>query len=309
MIHFDRRKLLGGLATTFATALLPSLPWAAEPTSRTFKMGEFEITVISDGHLTIPTRFLASNVSEADIKTWLGITAAMVTPPTNITLVRTPSETVLIDVGSGAHFMPGAGKLAENMEAAGIDRNAVTKVVFTHAHPDHIWGTLDDFDGEPMFPSASYLISAAEWNFWMADDVASKLPEERQNFAPGAKRNLNKIKEKLRTIEPGEDILTGIRAIDTFGHTQGHISIEIASGSDAVIVLADALTHPTISFAHPDWKPAADHHDPDRAVLTRKTLLDRLATDRSRLIGFHLPFPGIGLVERSGAAYRFVANS
>ena len=152
------------------------------------------------GNLTIPTRFLASNVSEADIKAWLGTTAAMVTPPTNVTLVRTPSETILIDVGAGAHFMPGAGKLAENMEAAGIDRKAVTKVVFTHAHPDHIWGTLDDFDDEPMFPSASYLISAAEWNFWMADDVASKLPEDRQNFAPGAKRNLNKIKEKLRTI-------------------------------------------------------------------------------------------------------------
>jgi glyoxylase-like metal-dependent hydrolase (beta-lactamase superfamily II) len=289
--------------------LLPSLASAASPTSHAFKFNQFEITVFSDGHLTIPTRFLASNVSEADIKTWLGIIATMVTPPSNVTLVRTPSETILIDVGAGPHFMPGAGKLAENMEAAGVDRKAVTKVVFTHAHPDHIWGTLDDFDDEPMFPNASYLISAAEWNFWMADDVMSKLPKERQNFAPGAKRNLSKIKDKLRTIRPGEDIVTGIRAIDTSGHTQGHISIEITSGRDTVIVLADALTHPTISFAHPEWMPAADHHDPERAVLTRKTLLDRLATDRSQVVGFHLPFPGIGFVERSGTAYRFVANS
>ena len=205
--------------------------------------------------------------------------------------------------------MPGAGKLAENMEAAGIDRKAVTKIVFTHSHPDHIWGTLDDFDDEPMFPSASYLISAAEWNFWMSDDVASKLPEDRQNFAPGAKRNLSRIKEKLRTIRPGEDIVTGIRAIDTSGHTPGHLSIEVASGRDAIIVLADALTHPTISFAHPEWMPAADHHDPERAVLTRKTLLDQLATDRNRVIGYHLPFPGVGLVERSGPAFRFVAHS
>ena len=76
-----------------------------------------------------------------------------------------------------------------------------------------------------------------------------------------------------------------------------------------LIVLADALTHPTISFAHPGWKPAADHHDPERAVVTRKTLLDRLATDRNRVIGYHLPFPGIGFVERMGTAYRFVASS
>ena len=231
-----------------------------------FKLGEFEISVFSDGHLTIPTRFLARNVPEADIKARLGQAADMVSPACNITLIRTPTELVLVDVGAGPHFMPTAGKLAENMESAGIDRKTVTKVVLTHAHPDHLWGALDDFDNEPMFPNASYAISAAEWNFWMAEDVASRLPEDRQNFAPGAKRNLNRLKDKLRTVRPGEDIVGGIRAIDTSGHTPGHLSIEIASGRDATVVLADALTHPTISFAHPEWMPAADHHDPERAV-------------------------------------------
>jgi glyoxylase-like metal-dependent hydrolase (beta-lactamase superfamily II) len=306
MTRLHRREFLEGFVFASAMQLAPSFGFAAAPTSHTFRLGEFEISVFSDGHLTIPTRFLASNVSEAEIKAWLGQSADLVTPPTNVTLVRTPTELILIDVGSGPHFMPGAGQLAENLQTAGIDRKAVTKVVFTHAHPDHIWGTLDDFDDEPMFPNASYVMSAAEWNFWMAEDVASRLPENRQNFAPGAKRNLSRIKDKLRTINAGEDIVTGIRALDTSGHTQGHLSIEIASGHDAVIVLADALTHPTISFAHPEWKPAADHHDPERAVLTRKALLDRLATDRTQVIGFHLPFPGTGHVERGGTTYRFV---
>ena len=309
MARLHRREFLGGLAAASTMQLTPPLAFAASGTSHTFKLGEFEISVFSDGHLRIPTRFLARNVNESEIKAWLGQTDDMINPPTNVTLVRTPSETILIDVGAGPHFMPTAGKLAENMEAAGIDRKAVTKVVFTHAHPDHLWGTLDDFDNEPMFPNASYMISAAEWNFWMAEDVALRLPENRQNFALGAKRNLTRIKDKLRTIEPGEDIVTGIRAIDTSGHTQGHLSIEVASGRDAVIVLADALTHPTISFAHPEWMPDADHHDPERAVLTRKTLLDRLATDRNLVVGFHLPFPGTGHVERSGTAYRFVPLS
>jgi glyoxylase-like metal-dependent hydrolase (beta-lactamase superfamily II) len=212
-------------------------------------------------------------------------------------------------VGAGPHFMPGAGKLADNMDAAGIDRKSITKIVLTHAHPDHLWGVLDDFDDTPMFPNASYLISAAEWSFWAADDVASRLPEDRQNFVPGARRNLERIKDKLTTITPGADIASGIRTIDTSGHTAGHMSIEVVAGKEAVLVLADALTHPTISFAHPEWSPAADHHDPDRAVATRKNLLARLAADRSRVIGFHLPFPGIGQVETHGSAYRFVSTA
>ena len=247
----SRRGVLRGLAAAGAAPLWPTRANAASATSHAFTLGEFQIVIFSDGHLTIPARALARNVPEAELKAWLGRTADWVNPLVNVTLVRTPSELVLIDVGAGPHFMPTAGKLAENMEAAGIDRKAITKVVFTHAHPDHLWGALDDFDNEPMFPNASYVISAAEWNFWMADDVASRLPEDRQNFAPGARRNLGAIKDKLRMIDPGGDIAPGMRAIDTSGHTPGHISIELASGNDALIVLGDALTHPTISFAHP----------------------------------------------------------
>jgi glyoxylase-like metal-dependent hydrolase (beta-lactamase superfamily II) len=111
----------------------------------------------------------------------------------HITLVRTPDETILIDVGAGPHYMPGAGKLADNMDRAGIDRKSVTKVVLTHAHPDHLWGLLDDFDDTPLFPNASYVMSSAEFEFWMAEDVAARLPEDRRNFAPTARRNLTSI--------------------------------------------------------------------------------------------------------------------
>jgi glyoxylase-like metal-dependent hydrolase (beta-lactamase superfamily II) len=305
MTHVTRRELLGGLGAASATPLCPFLAFAGSPTHHTFKLGEFEVAICSDGHLTIPTQFLARNVSEEEIKAWLGQAVGMVTPPSNVTLVRTPHDLILIDVGAGPHFMPTAGKLADNMEAAGIHRKAITKVVFTHAHPDHLWGTFDDFD-EPMFPNASYFIPTAEWNFWTANDVISRLPEDRQNFAPGAQRTLSRISSKLQTIKPGDDIVTGIRAIDTSGHTPGHISIEIVSGNDTLIVLADALTHATISFAHPEWKPAGDHYDAERAVTTRLALLDRLATDRTRLIGYHLPFPGLGHVDRSGNAYRYI---
>jgi glyoxylase-like metal-dependent hydrolase (beta-lactamase superfamily II) len=121
-----------------------------------------------------------------------------------------------------------------------------------------------------------------------------------------ARRNLEAIRDKVMIVEPGQEIVTGMRVLDTAGHTAGHLSVELSSGRDGAVVLGDALTHPMISFAHPEWMPAADHHDPQRAVTVRKTLLDKLATDRQRVIGFHLPFPGVGFVERSGSSYRFV---
>lgn len=294
-----------GVAPFFAEPVL-----AQAKAVSTLKLGDFDIRVISDGIMTVPTRFLASNVEEAEIRRWLassGQAGPVVLPPANVTLVMTPSELILVDVGGGSRFMPTLGQFVDNLQSTGIDPKTVNKVVITHAHPDHLWGVLDDFE-ELAFPNATYLLPEAEWNFWMAPDALTRMPEDRQNFVPGAQRNLTRIRERLQMIKPGSDIASGIRAIDTAGHTPGHIAVEIASGRDAVIVLADALTHPTISFAHPEWTPAADHFDSDMAVRMRLRLLDRLATDRSRIIGYHLPYPGIGTVERSGTVYRFAAE-
>lgn len=304
---FDRRTFLATAGAASLASVFSTPGHAA--TNYTFRYGAFEISVLSDGHLIVPARFLATTTDRKDLDAALaaaGQRSEWVPAPSNVTLVRTGSDVILIDTGAGPHFMPTAGRLLDNVETVGIERESITKVVYTHAHPDHIWGTLDDFDGEPNFPNASYVIAAAEWNFWMADDAASRLPEDRQNFAPGAKRNLSRIKNRVRTVQPGEDIVAGVRVLDTSGHTAGHIAIELVSQRQALLVVGDALTHPVISFEHPEWRPAADHHDADRAVATRKRLLDRLATDRTPIIGYHLPFPGIGRVERKGTAYAFV---
>jgi hypothetical protein len=129
---------------------------------------------------------------------------------------------------------------------------------------------LDDFDDTPLYPHASYVISAAEWNFWKADDVASRLPEDRLNFAPGARRNLTAIRDKLPMINPGEDIAPGIRAIDTSGHTPGHISIEIAPRKDALVVLVDALTQLRFLSRILNGNRLGYHYDAEREVATRR---------------------------------------
>lgn len=306
----DRRRLLtslGSLTLAGISGIGLGQIAARAAGAHAFAYGEFEITVVSDGHLTLAPEMFARNVEPARVAAALALAdpSAGVKAPTNVTLVKTSSDLILIDVGSGPNFMPTAGKLVDNLAGLGVDRTKITKVVFTHGHPDHLWGTIDEFEDAPTFPNASYVISEQEWNLWMSEDVLAKIPQDRQNFAPGAKRNLARIKDRLRTIKPGEDIAAGLRAVDTSGHTQGHIAVEIAGRGDPLIVLGDALIHPVISFAHPNWAPAADH-EPNRAAATRKWLLDRLAADRSPIIGYHLPFPGLGHVECRGAGFAFV---
>ncbi|MDO8876272.1 MAG: MBL fold metallo-hydrolase [Pseudolabrys sp.] len=303
MTALTRRALLAATAATAAAHALPA--YAAAP--HTFKHGVFEVTVVSDGHLVLPTSFLAPNATPDERAALLkaaGQTGETYQSPTNITLVRSGADLILIDMGSGDRFMPTAGKLWDNLKSAGIDKSAITKVIFTHGHPDHLWGAVDELD-DLMLPKAAFYVGEAEWNFWNSDDAVRGLPAERAGFVTGARRNYAAIKERVKTLKAGDEIVTGLSLVPTPGHTQGHMAVALAGG-DGLIVGGDVLTHPLISFAHPAWRPLADHV-PDQAADTRKKLLDRLATDRSRLIAFHLPYPGVGTVERKDGAYRFVA--
>ncbi|MFN3658567.1 MAG: MBL fold metallo-hydrolase [Pseudolabrys sp.] len=304
MTAFTRRSLLAAAAASLAARALPA---AAAVAPYTFKHGTFEVSVVSDGHLVLPTSFLAAGAPPPERDAILkaaGQTGEQYQSPTNLTLIRAGADLILVDMGSGDRFMPTAGKLAENLKAAGIDKGKITKVVFTHGHPDHLWGAVDDLD-DLVTPDATFYVAAKEWDFWNGDDATRGLPAERAGFVTGARRNYAAIKEKVKMVKPGDDIVTGLRVLDTAGHTQGHVSLEVAGG-EGLIVGGDVLTHPLISFMHPEWHTTADHV-PAQGAATRRKLLDRLATDKTKLIGFHLPYPGVGMVEKKDSAWRFVA--
>ena len=246
---------------------------------------------------------------EADIRALIGdaaITNGAVTPDCNVTLWRGGGRTVLFDVGSGANFMPTAGALPDSLAEAGIDPSEITDVVFTHAHPDHLWGLLDDFD-EPLFSEAAFHISEAEWAFWTDEGTVDAMPDERKSFAVGAQTRLAVLEDRINLFKAGAEILPGLEAVDTGGHTPGHTSFMIHGSGDPVMVIGDAISHPVISFARPDW-PSGSDQDTEKGIATRVALIDRLAADKASIIGYHLPNPGRGRVERDGGAYRFVAD-
>jgi len=301
MPFFSRRALLAATAASLAARALPAIAAPA-----TFRHGAFEVTVVSDGHLVLPVSFLAPDAPPAERAVLLkaaGETGEQYHSPTNVTLIRAGNDLILVDMGSGDRFMPSAGRLWDNLKAAGIDRGKISKVIFTHGHPDHLWGAVDELD-ELVTPDASFYVASAEWDFWTGDNALRGLPAERAGFVTGARRNYAAIRQRVTMVKPGDDIVTGLRVLATPGHTQGHVALEL-DGVDGLIVVGDALTHPLISFQHPEWRPAADHV-PDQAVATRRALLDRLTADHAKLIGFHLPYPGVGVIERKDGAYRFV---
>ena len=290
----------------------PSAPSAAQNAGwYRFSLGDFQITIASDGNLVTPTTLIGANVERPTVEAFLKERYFPLDnnyAHTNHVLIDTGSARVLVDVGSGEKFQPTAGKLLANLAAAGVDPSSITHVALTHAHPDHVWGMLDEFD-ELRFPEAAYTISAAEFDWWNAAGRVDEVPEAMQAMVVGAQNALKPVAEKTTMLKGDGEIVPGVRMISTPGHTIGHMSLMVESAGQTMLVTGDALNHTAVSFERPNWHFGFDT-DKEMASKTRVKLLDMLATDRVTLVGYHMPFPGVGHAAKIKGAtdsYRFFA--
>lgn len=294
-----RRTILQTGAAALLTPMFARRSWAAS----TMEIGNIRVDTLSDGHLVLPMSFVTDHDGAREIMATYGMTGDAVEPPCNVTLLRDGTNTVLFDVGAGPDFMPTAGKLSEAMDALGITADDVTHVVFTHAHPDHLWGVLDDFD-EPLFANATHMMGKQEWDYWIDPETASTIGAGRESFAAGAIRRLQLLEDRIVTFDPEMEILPGINAVASYGHTPGHMSFEVRQGNDACMIVGDAIGNHHLAFAQPLWASGSDQ-DPELGSKTRADLLARLTDQQMPMIGYHLPDGGIGRVERDGESYRF----
>lgn len=280
------------------------------PQPHKLKVGALDVTVLSDGAMDLPPSLMLPGREQADIEATFkaaGQTFSGIRSQINVAIVKTGTETILIDAGGGPDFMPTLGKLHEQLVVAGIAPDAITKIILTHAHPDHLWGIIDPLTNETMFEKAEHVMTGAERDFWLQRDVETRVPEVFKGMAVGTHRRLKSVAGRIRAAKAGDEIAPGIQLVDTGGHTPGHVSVLVRSGSEQLLIGSDVLTQSAVSFAQPEWHwgPDMDH---DRAVASRRRILDQLATDHTRLLGYHLPWPGLGHVERMDTAYRFVAS-
>ena len=324
MTELSRRRLLTGAAmASAATALTPftSTPsWAAAPPVGTqapgwyrYKVGSFEVTVVTDGAATNPlSDAYVSNQPKTAVNAALEadfLEKDKVTHAYTAVVVNTGSKLVAIDTGLGlGMFAQSKGALGQyhtNLAAAGIDRNAVDVVIISHFHGDHINGLVGP-ENKPAFPNAEVMVPETEWAFWMDESNVTKLPEVARGQMANPKRVFGVLGNKVTKYQPGKELVPGITAVASPGHTPGHVSHVVASGDRKVLVQADITAGAASLFArNPDWQFVFDTDKP-LAVESRKKLYQMAAAEKMIVQGYHFPFPAVAYVEKSGNGYRLV---
>jgi hypothetical protein len=151
------------------------------------RLGGAAITVVSDGTIGFPPHFVLPEVPEAELEDFL---AARNQPlddlplQLNAMVADIGGRRVLIDTGCGAKFDPTAGRLPENMRAAGINPASIDAVVVTHLHPDHLWGATDAENDGLVFENAEIVVPAAELDFWSDPDLAARMSALVESYGP-----------------------------------------------------------------------------------------------------------------------------
>ena len=270
-------------------------------------LGRTKITTVSDGSITLPAGLTFDTMPKNELDLIINefsLSKDQLVRECNVTLVETEDRKILFDVGAGLYFLDGMGVILDSLDEQGLAPEDITDVIFTHAHPDHIWGVLDDFD-DLLFPEAMYHIGRVEWDYWWNPETVNEVDESRVQTAVGAKTRFEALQDQIEFFDDGDEPIPGVLALMTPGHTPGHMSFEIANGSQSALIVGDALNNHHVAFKRPNWLSGLDQ-DPEMAALTRQKLLNRSSSEDILLIGFHLPEGGIGRVVQSGKEYSFV---
>jgi len=257
------------------------------------KLGDFEITTLLAATRTVPDphSIFGLNVDDA---TFAAVSAEHFLPADRArffftpVLVNTGSELVLFDTGLAPDQIAGA------LAAAGLAPGDVDRVVITHAHPDHVGGLFGEAGA--TFPDAAHVIGRVEFDAWAAMG------------ADHFEARVRPLAERFERIEDGAGVAPGISAMAAFGHTPGHLAFVVESAGQSLLIGADFANHPVWSLARPDWEVKFDM-DKAQAAATRRRLLEMLASERMPFAGYHMPWPGVGYVERRGDSFGYVPHS
>jgi glyoxylase-like metal-dependent hydrolase (beta-lactamase superfamily II) len=313
-MSLSRRRLLTGAGatagliagTSLARAKAPPLN-APAPAFYRFKLGTIEATVVTDGPLSIgPAARTFRGPSEDELGKMMSdqfLPANNVVLDQNVLVINTGDKLALFETGmSSVKRNDDMGRLVQSLKQSGIDPKDIDAVIPTHAHIDHIGGIMAA-DGSRNFPNAQIYIAQADLEFW-TDDKRLGTPGEGSSLA--AKKNLLPNRDRIVFYQDGKEVIPGVQAMLTPGHTVGHTSFVITSGGKSLFVVGD-LMHHVILVEKPRMEVAFDT-DPKQGIETRIKVMDLLAKERMPALVYHMPWPGIGHFAKQGDGFRYVAE-
>ncbi len=258
-----------------------------------FDLGDMQVTAFQEAALALEPAMWGGGAPEGAVSELLGeynLPTDAVSATVNVMLLERDGERILIDTGTGQNLVP-------TLEALGVDPSSVNAVVLSHYHGDHVGGM--SMDGTLTFPNAMYHFPQAEWDFLQS------APSDNE----GAQAALNKLQPavdagQISYFGGGQEVVSGVQAVNAFGHTPGHTIFTLGSGDASLLHIADTATHALISPLRPEWAFAFDAN-PEQAAATRREVLSRAANDGTKIFAYHFAFPGLGYVAQEGDAFRF----
>ncbi|MDR2350172.1 MAG: MBL fold metallo-hydrolase [Deltaproteobacteria bacterium] len=265
-----------------------------------FKHGDLEITALSGsvGKTAYSILKGASGEELDKMSADAGVPAGGFPSWINVFAVKKDGKLFLIDTGVG-----GAGSdLVPNLAKAGLSPEAADYVLITHFHGDHVGGLVDS-EGKAAFPNATLIVPKADVDYFIPETGSVSGTElAKKAIAPYRESG------KYLAFEGDEIPVPGLAPVKLYGHTPGHTGFEFEGSAGPFLAWGDITHVQPVQFRRPDVTVTYDV-DPAAAAATRIALFGRLTADPAKttlVSGAHLPFPGIGRVEKDGDAYKWV---
>jgi glyoxylase-like metal-dependent hydrolase (beta-lactamase superfamily II) len=268
------------------------------------RLGDFEVTVISDGTVMEPADALLTNTTKTFVDETLRehFMSSSYEMSDNCFLIDTGQKVILIDAGAGQLLGPTLGRLPENLKAAGYSPEQIDEIYLTHIHPDHIGGLV--VQGRIAFPNATLRVDQADIDYWLSDINLANANAQMKPLFEGARASVKPYLAagKLKPFSKDGELSPGIAAIAAHGHTKGHDIYVVRSKGQTLEVIGDLVHFAEIQIGHPEIAVAFDT-DSQEAVATRRRVFDDAAAHGYLIGGAHFSFPGLGHIRQSSAGY------